>query len=321
MSKKKVRILLGIGVFIVGIGIPTVSTAGTTSRKANIKSTGNLGFENGSVYIASSDLTYLADEIDHLEDTYKTTTVDALNTIGTFFKVDGTITNDIAQNEADTDEEKAALSFGSIKDGILQSQSINSVSQMQATDKDGNLLFYSTQEAQTNKNLLDTTTDDTGFPVFYQAATADNLTAGSAAWVNGTLIKGNGSDNQAFLEQGYRQGYSEGVAEALSKVNVSYIYHTHNGTSSAYGGCYTTPVYHSHSDDCYSFCDCYNKGHQVRAEVGTNGYTYYYCYTCGPNGEHGCGRVILSCEQSAATGYTLGCGKTTDTIESATITF
>jgi hypothetical protein len=39
------------------------------------------------------------------------------------------------------------------------------------------------------------------YAVTYQPATAANLTAGSAAWVNGRCILGNGSDNTAFCNK------------------------------------------------------------------------------------------------------------------------
>lgn len=200
MNKRKISALIGISICVLGISVPAI--AETSSRRANIKSSGNLDFENGTVYIASSDLTYLADEIDNLEDTYKQTTVDALNDIGTYFLPDGTIVNDDLKNEVDTDEEKSALAFGKITEGIRKSQSVDSLSQTQVTDKDGNLLYYETEEAQNNKDIHSLTTTDTGFPAFYQSANADNLSAGTAAWVDGTLIKGNGSDNAAYEKLG-----------------------------------------------------------------------------------------------------------------------
>ena len=200
MNKKKIKYvtICCICACVMGIGMPVI--ANTSSRRANIKSTGNLDFENGKVYFASSDLTYLADEIDHLEDTYKQTTVDALNEVGTYFFNDGTITHDFSLNEVDTSEEKSALSFAKITDGIKNSQSVQSLEQIQATDDEGNLLYYETEEAQANKDLFSLTTTDTGFPAYYQAANANNLSAGTAAWVDGTLIKGNGSDNAAYID-------------------------------------------------------------------------------------------------------------------------
>ena len=318
MSRKNKKILFIIScvcVCIMGIAMPVI--ANTSSRRANIKSTGNLDFENGKVYFAASDLTYLADEIDYLEDTYKQTTVDALNDVGTYFLNDGTITYDFSFNEVDTDEEKSALSFGKITEGIRKSQSLQSVEQIQATDDEGNLLYYETEEAQTNKDLYSLTTTDTGFPAYYQAANANNLSAGTAAWVDGTLIKGNGSDNAAYIEQGYRAGYTQGIADGLSKVNVQYTYHVHEGNTTDGGACYTSYTYTVNGGS-----------HNI---VGTGKYSgsneYYQCVYCG-KGEYSCNipkyfNPNEACSKNIIymTGYQLGCGKTENTIESATIIF
>ena len=187
--------------------------AGTPKRKEQIISKGNFQFQGGKVYITASDFIYLADEIDHLESNYKCNLVEALNSIGTYFKADGSVTYDNNQNETDSEEAKVKLGFQNILQGILQSQSVESLSQTQATDKDGKLLYY----AKEDKNVFELTTNNTGYPLFYQAVTADNLSAGSAAWVNGVLIKGNGRDNAIYREQGYEEGYAKGEEEGKEK--------------------------------------------------------------------------------------------------------
>lgn len=116
MKKKNKIFLLCIGVLIWGMGIPVM--ADTASRKANLKSSGSINFENGEVYVTASDLIYLADEIDNLENTYKRMSIDALNEIGTFFLSDGTTVNNSSGNEMDTDEEKSGVAFGKIIEGI-----------------------------------------------------------------------------------------------------------------------------------------------------------------------------------------------------------
>lgn len=208
MNKKKIGIMLGI--CILGISIPMVAMAETSLRRANIKSKGNIDYENGKVYFAASDLTYLADEIDHLENKYKSTIVNALNEIGTFFLKDGTVINDRSRNEVNTEEEKASLAFGSITEGIRKSQSVDSLAGVQATDADGNLLYYTSEDAKNNQDMMSLTTTDTGLPVFYQAANTDNLTAGTAAWVNGKLLRGNGKDYLEYADNYIQsQGYSK----------------------------------------------------------------------------------------------------------------
>lgn len=99
------------------------------------------------------------------------------------------------------------------------------------------MLFYESQEEQINKNVYAATKNDTGFPMFYQPVNADNLSAGTAAWVNGELIKGNGADNAEYYEQGYRIGYAEAMAN-VGNASVNYIRHYHDSNSS----CYVPPI-------------------------------------------------------------------------------
>ena len=335
------RVIL-VGICIVGISLPIVAKADTSSRRANIKSTGNIEFKNGEVSIASSDLIYLADEIDSLENTYKQTIVDALNDIGTFFLKDGSSVNDAARNEVDEEEEKAALSFGTIVEGIRKSQSVEGLDQ-------------------------------------HRAAIADNLSAGTAAWVNGELIKGTGRDNEDFYnrgfeegnvqgydrgfeegnaqgyEQGYNQGYAQGVVDGqqniMSNLQITYTYHTHTG--SAGNGCYTSPVYHQHTGNANAYGGCYTVlveantvyGDHVPGEreypstnlfckLCRNNLSYYdadgdLCYTefygkrCHSNVVAQYYTYGLGCGMTTSTiiKYNLGCGKTEETIETATIVY
>lgn len=333
MGKKK--ICFCVMIVLLGISLPVVAMAQTSSRKANIKSKGNLDFENGTVYFSASDLTYLADEIDHLEYTYKTTVVSALNRIGTFFRNDGTITYDASKNEADTESEQNALSFGVLTEGILRSQSVEHLKNSQVKDKEGNLLFYTSQEAANQKDMNSLTTTNTGLPAYYKPAGADNLTAGTTAWVNGQLLKGNGYDKSAS----YSQGWIDGMANAVNNLNISYtIIHNHEGTDTSGTGCYTelnssTPVYGNHQAAAHDADDkVYCKhcgafmGDPVQASDG-------HWYTDWNNKRYEkCSRNLVRYD----TTYSLSCGKeegqtwttqntlkmgTGDTIYSATIVY
>lgn len=277
-------------------------------RRDGILSKGNITFEQGKVFITSEDFRYLADKIDALEKTYKTTLIDTLNQMNIYFRNDGSVVYDGNFNEVDSEEEKGTFSFEYIKNGILKSQSVESLYQVQASDSMGNSLYYMSEEAKNHNEYLNTTTTDTGFPLYYREATANNLSAGYAAWVNGVLVKGNGEDNRISWNNGYNAGYSKGAADALGKVNIVYTYHSHSGSSSQVGGCYgyktgTRPV----------ICGCEHYAY----DKDENGHTR--CANCYHN--HGGDRC------DAVRGYEpynyigLVCGKTEQTIESATIVY
>lgn len=57
--------------------------------------------------------------------------------------------------------------------------------------------------------------------------TADNITAGAAAWVNGRCIIGNGADN----ERAYQRGIDDAKAGNNDDMDIRYTYHVHTGNS------------------------------------------------------------------------------------------
>lgn len=289
-TKMEKRLVLAILCIMMVVCTPLFVLADNVSRRSNIQSKGKLDFEEGKVVLDSADLLYLADEIDTLEATYKITTIDALNGIGTYFRGDGTRTDDLVSNEVDTEEEKADLSFGNIKDGILLSQSVESLSSVQAVDKDGNGLFYLNEDASVNGSLLQTTTENTGYPLLYQAITADNLTAGTAAWVNGELIRGNGKDN----ESNYAQGFIDGQANVTENLDITYTYHYHEGDATNGGGCYGLVT----SSKACGNIDL--KREYYRGSTCHGGCISYYveeygCTTCGAKTGWRCGGGGNSC--------------------------
>lgn len=277
-------------------------------RRDGLKSQGSIRFEQGEVYITAEDFRYLADKMDALENTYKSTLVDTLNQINIYFKNDGSVVYNGELNEVDTGEEKGNFSFEYIKKGILKSQSVESLYQTQATDGSGNPWYFENEEAKNNDERLNITTSDTGYPLYYKEANVGNLSAGYAAWVNGVLVKGNGEDNRISWNNGYNEGYSKGVADALGKVNIVYSYHSHTGNSSQVGACYgnltgTRPVY----------CGC---EHYVY-DKDENGHTR--CANCYHN--HGGDKCNAVRSYTSYTYIGLVCGKTEQTIESATIIY
>lgn len=128
-------------------------------------------------------------------------------------------------------------------------------------------------------------------------------------------------DNAAYVEQGYRSGYTQGVADGLSKVNIQYTYHEHIGSAgTTANGCYTsassTPQYGTHKEylptgaiNAYicQYCSC-----TMRYMNEAN-----YQWVTKATEKETCTKNIIGYNYI----YSLGCGKTTNTIESATIIY
>lgn len=208
---KKLGLFIAI-VMIAGLAAATSATAQTGRRASNIKSNGNFDFDSGKVTIYTSDLIYLADEIDLLEDTYKTGVAEALDQIGTYFKSDGTSTHN--RNEsAVAPSEAASLPFGAIREGIINSQSI-------PTERTYTGILPG-QNTQTSGNI--------------SAAQADHLSLGAAAWVDGDLIIGTGTDNNTYYTQGSQDGYNKGYAQGEQDgYNKGYAQGNKDGHDSGY---------------------------------------------------------------------------------------
>lgn len=192
------------------VGGSVLAEGRDSGRSSRIASRGVLDYENGKVVIDSADLLYLADQIDGLENAYKSATVDALNQIRTYYSsANGDISHDDRENNVPP-ESAAALSFDDLYKGILKSQSVEHLADVQAQDADGSLLYYADSDAGENNNLIMTTTDANDYPIMIRPAVASNLTGGTAAWVDGNLIIGNGADNKSYYDNGYKKGYDNG---------------------------------------------------------------------------------------------------------------
>lgn len=58
-------------------------------------------------------------------------------------------------------------------------------------------------------------------PFGVTAASEENLSAGTAAWVNGTLLLGTGGDNQSYYENGYKEGKKTGRCASVRKLRLT----------------------------------------------------------------------------------------------------
>lgn len=192
-------------VLLCAIVLGKTARAFANDRSDVIKSQGSINYDHGRVMIDSTDLKVLAREADRLETTYKTGIRDTLAQIGTYVQQDGSVSYD---NHADVDARQIA--FGSLVRGILQSQSVAYLANVQASDT-GGPIYYKYE----NNHLLEVTGSDTGMPVYIVPATEDNLTLQTAAWVDGRCLVGNGSDNRYFYRKGFIESYAERVGATI----------------------------------------------------------------------------------------------------------
>lgn len=184
--RKKTLFVIMIFAFTFGIcGIALAADAESTVAKSGLKSHGRITYQNGddAVVIDSEDLYVLSDRLD----LFKRGVADQLNVMNTYFTTGEGIplTTDTEIRVTHTrpsDEEfvdPSGAGFNTLLEGIAASQSI---------------------------------------PPDLAAASADNLSAGTAAWVNGELCLGTGEDNRNFYERGYEEGYAK-VSSQIASVD------------------------------------------------------------------------------------------------------
>lgn len=110
------------------------------------------------------------------------------------------------------------VDFGALIEGVAASQSVPA--ETAAYGYEPGITLYRTAEGS-----LTTTEDEAGSEaVVIQPATADNLSAGTAAWVDGHLLLGTGTDNQSYYEKGHGQ-----IGETITNI-VSLLYSGVNET-------------------------------------------------------------------------------------------
>lgn len=318
-NKKIKRLCAAIMLILTGfITIEITASAVGSGRKDSIKSKGIIDYGNGTVVIDAADFAYLANEIDDLEYEYKTNTASALSAIGTYFKTDGSAVHNRTE-ETIVPEDAIGLSFNSLYEGILKSQSVTHLEGSQAKDADGELLYYESLEDAENRNLTKITKIANDYPVYIRPVEEGNLSAGAAAWVNGSLIIGNGADNAAF----YAKGYADGVASIGDNVNIEYTYHQH--TDECYEEqaltCYTSIVFGSAYNKHCAGCQKEMKEEETRI---FRKYTIRHssCGAADREREY----CTFHAEPPSSSTHTYQatvciCGKTEETVESAHIIF
>lgn len=281
-----------------------------------LKSKGAIVYQNGtdSVVIDSNDLYTLADKFD----TYKAAIYWQMAEMNTYLTTEDegialTTSDDIHVVHSVPSDIVVPLSlnFDTLIEEVAASQSIPQTP-IEYGYAEGTNLY------KTRQGLLTTEASDNKEMIEIKGATADSLSAATAAWIDGELILGTGAENKAY----YDMGYTDGLNKAMDGVHISYVYHKHSGNESSGGGCYT-PRYIRYSIGAYA------------GSANPSGSINYFCKACHmylsnyrPGNHPDAGAYLNNVRHddcpngiTVQDGWSLGCGKTTSTIESATIIF
>lgn len=340
---KKKWILTGIAIAMtVGASMVTLAKESGYTTAGGLKSKGAIVYQKGqdSVVVDSGDLYQLADKID----SFKTSVVDQLATMHTYLTTgSGGILLGKEENvrvvhikPSDT-ADPLLIGFDTILAAVAASQSVpTGVCEYGYGD---GVKLYRTEDGR-----LTTDASVRGVQeINVAAATADNLSAGKAAWVDGNLILGTGVDNQAYYRLGYTVGYA---AKQPANGTIKYDYHIHkDGAGNAVtanqvnggnpGGCYKGAG-HSHTGscpqgDCRVDTECYSNS---KGESGLYHNQYHHRHrNCGLGTVDGSSwsktkgqdstdtHKYYICGDQPTNIWTIQCGKTLSTIESAQIVY
>ena len=205
MRKKIFSVILTLVLTIGTCSIAAAADRGSATRNS-LKSYGAIEYHKGNdkVIINSEDLYMLADQIDQV----KLEVTDQLEAINTYFTAGDGISLDTDRYISVTHTrpsrtdfvDPVSVNFDTLLEGIAASQSVStdvttygfSPGTKLYKGSDGKLTTYASAEGAEQISV--------------SAATADNLSAGTVAWVNGSPILGTGGDNKAYNESGYKKG-------------------------------------------------------------------------------------------------------------------
>lgn len=203
---------------LLSVCMVAVAEDSQNAAQGGLRSRGAIRYQEGteSVVIDSADLYTLADRLD----LYKVRTAEQLGAMGTYLSrnqsgtplTSGEGIYAAHQKPSSSDEaDPLSLSFETILEGIAASQTI-------PTDPADYGMETGIALYKGADGTLNTDGGEGSEPICIQAATAENLSAGTAAWVNGQLILGTGGDNKVYFERGEGSGSYYDDSEALKRI-------------------------------------------------------------------------------------------------------
>lgn len=190
-SEKGVLGIILAATLMIGATAVVSANGGTLVDKDSFASKGKIQVKENetdpdpAIVIDSADLVTLANATNELNNQYTNALADAVNNIGSVPK---------------TDRVAAGAQFSDLLSAITNSQAIDSSESVYVLP---------------NGTVTDDSTAEGVIETQITGATEANLSAGTAAWVDGQYIVGTGSDNNSYYATGYASGKSEASVERI----------------------------------------------------------------------------------------------------------
>ncbi len=249
-----------------------------SATKADLRSEGAIRYSGGegNVIIDSADFYTLADRLD----LFKVRAVKQLGVMSTYLTRSG---GDVAMTSAEgvyavhkkpqsgEEADPLSLDFATILEGIAVSQSIPS-------DPTAYGFPAGTTLYKKADGTLSTSESDGAEPIGIQPASAENLSAGTAAWVNGELKLGTGADIAKTLEEAFKAQEGNG-GDSLRQQSISGEYTLQEDVPAAFAYVVTTAYgtdgvdgNHAGSDPVLTVSSCKNLTRLFGRKYARNGF-------------------------------------------------
>lgn len=231
MRKKFLSIMLILTMAFGMCGAVCAAEEEDAASEGKLESYGKIIYRDGSdtVVIDSQDFYKLSKRIDLV----KRDIAKQLKGMHTYFttgegvsvKTDENIRVAHTEPSGDHIVDPLSINFNTILEGVAASQSVPSDAAAYGYAP-GTVLY------KNGDGVLTSDSSEKGAEqIDITAATADNLSVGTAAWVDGSLILGTGEDNKSYREKGYKngqekgykEGYNEGYKNGQSNVKCQYV--------------------------------------------------------------------------------------------------
>lgn len=201
MRKMILSIILILTVVFGTCGAALAAENQDEAAAEGLQSRGKITYQNGkdAVVIDSQDFYKLEERID----LFKQGVADQLNVMHTYFttgdgaslKTDADVRIAHTEPSADTAVDPVSIDFGTLLEGVAASQFVPS--DVTAYDYPAGTVLYINAEGVLTADGSEKGAEKTDIT----AATENNLSAGTAAWVDGHLILGTGEDNKSYRDK------------------------------------------------------------------------------------------------------------------------